>query len=120
MVRCKVCRNSVIKNRCTNCGAFNGERIKSDSKDANPDVEKKVSVHIPREAPPHGFRRFGAAFEDEEISRLCEETAQQVPVGHPAERVANAVADMVVFVKTPGGKAAVQGLKRTLQNFFAE
>lgn len=116
MVKCKVCRGSVKNNRCASCGV----RQDVSKRGAENVAEARVVVNLRPEAPEHGFRRFGAAFGDEEIERVCQETASQVPVGHPAERVANAVADIVDFVKTPGGKAAIQGFKRTLKTFFAE
>lgn len=119
MFKCNKCRQySLNKNRCTKCGA----KIEpTDSPQA-----KKIEIVVKPKSEPepvvpqrtHGFARLGAELGDPEMAAICDKGAQDIPLDHPVERMAETVADTIAFSRTPGGALAFEGIKKGIAKLF--
>ena len=118
MVKCNRCKQFSLNSKiCSNCGCK--LIAQPNAKPENPKVEVKTEVEKSETTKRlHGFSRLGAELGDPEMSAICDKGAADIPHGHPVERFAETIADTLAFAKTPGGKVAVEGIKKGIMSIF--
>lgn len=125
-MNCPKCKILVVSRafHCVNCGAKLRSRPAEPANviPDNPPSKHVLDLRTARAEMPqsreHGFRRLGIEIGDPEAFELCEQGANTIPIDHPVEQMAGAVAETLAFSKTPGGAHLLEGLKKGLSKIF--
>ena len=117
-MKCRFCKGIVIHNRCTLCTKVAvPEPTHAAAAQPTPEIHFGPTPRQKATGRIHGFVRLGEAMGDEHLAQMCERSAEQVPLGHPAEKVADAFADVAAFAQTPGGKALFTAWSKAFKSF---